>query len=242
MTPRPGSPGHRAGAVEKKQRRGREAGEHPRSCFLVTGAAAGLDQDLTCSAVLPGVALLLSHRDHEPPCEASEVPDQELVRLTATDRPGQAGSHTADEYSNASDLERPSRASSNARPAPTTFTDRFGASSHRGDQGFKPAQLYSLSGDPSGHGRQGPAAIEIRAGPSTRGMPPSAPGYVRAAGPQPRASATREPRFLVRRQAVPRAGRAAVVSARCAIPRPVGALGRLRRAHLEARNCLLVAP
>jgi len=121
----------------------------------VTGAAAGLDQDLTCSAVLPGVALLLSHRDHEPPCEASEVPDQELVRLTATDRPGQAGSHTADEYSNASDLERPSRASSNARPAPTTFTDRFGASSHRGDQGFKPAQLYSLSGDPSGHGRAG---------------------------------------------------------------------------------------
>ena len=72
MTPRPGSPGHRAGAVEKKQRRGREAGEHPRSCFLVTGAAAGLDQDLTCSAVLPGVALLLSHRDHEPSCEASD--------------------------------------------------------------------------------------------------------------------------------------------------------------------------
>jgi len=73
-----------------------------------------LDQDLTCSAVLPGVALLLSHRDHELPCEASEVPDQELVRLITTDRPGQAGGRTTDEYSNASDLERPSRASSNA--------------------------------------------------------------------------------------------------------------------------------
>jgi hypothetical protein len=35
---RPVSRGHRAGAVEKKQRRGREAGEDPRSRFLVTGA------------------------------------------------------------------------------------------------------------------------------------------------------------------------------------------------------------
>jgi hypothetical protein len=77
---RPGSRGHRAGAVEEKQRRGRGGRGGP--AVLLPGDRGGplrLDQDLTCSAVLPGVALLLSHRDHEPPCEASEVPDQELV-------------------------------------------------------------------------------------------------------------------------------------------------------------------
>jgi hypothetical protein len=79
---RPGSRGHRAGAVADKQRRGRGGRGGP--AVLLPGDRGGplrLDQDLTCSAVLSGVALLLSHRDHEPPCEASEVPDQELVRL-----------------------------------------------------------------------------------------------------------------------------------------------------------------
>ena len=39
---------------------------------LVTGAEPlRLGQDLTCSAVLTGVALLLAHRDHEPSCAAS---------------------------------------------------------------------------------------------------------------------------------------------------------------------------
>ena len=48
-----------------------EAGDDPRSCFVVTGAAPPRsDQDLICSAVLAGVALLLSHRDHEPSCDA----------------------------------------------------------------------------------------------------------------------------------------------------------------------------
>ena len=65
---RPGSRGHRAGAVEKKQRRERgEAGADPRSRFPVTGAGPlRSGQDLTCSAILAGVAFLLSHRDHEP--------------------------------------------------------------------------------------------------------------------------------------------------------------------------------
>jgi hypothetical protein len=37
---------------------------------LVTGAGPlKSGQDLTCAAVLPGVALLLSHRDHEPSCD-----------------------------------------------------------------------------------------------------------------------------------------------------------------------------
>jgi hypothetical protein len=75
---------------------------------------------------------------------------------------------TADEYSNASDLERPSGASSNARPASTTFTDRLGASSHRGGQGFKSPQLHislgqglvstpnRLSGSPYSTGVQQP--------------------------------------------------------------------------------------
>jgi hypothetical protein len=73
---RPGSRGHRAGTVRNKQRRGRgkggEAGTIRGSCFLVAGAAQlKLVQDLTCSAVLAGVALLLSHRDHEPSCGVS---------------------------------------------------------------------------------------------------------------------------------------------------------------------------
>jgi hypothetical protein len=49
-------------------------------------------------------------------------------------RTGQAAGCTAVEYSNASDPERQPPASRNARPAPTTLTDRLGASSHRGDQ------------------------------------------------------------------------------------------------------------
>lgn len=49
--------------------------------------------------------------------------------------PAATGDHTADEYSNASDTERPPRTSSSARPAPTTLTDRVGTSSHRGGQG-----------------------------------------------------------------------------------------------------------
>jgi hypothetical protein len=49
------------------------AGDDPRSCVLVTGAGPlRLGQDLTCSAVLAGVALLLSHCGHEPSCEASD--------------------------------------------------------------------------------------------------------------------------------------------------------------------------
>jgi hypothetical protein len=52
---------------------GGEAGDGPGSCFLVTGAGPlRLGQDLTCSAVRAGVALLLPHRDHEPSCEASD--------------------------------------------------------------------------------------------------------------------------------------------------------------------------
>ena len=44
-----------------------------RCCFLVTGAGPlRLGQGLTCSAVLASVALLLSHRDYEPPCGASD--------------------------------------------------------------------------------------------------------------------------------------------------------------------------
>ena len=39
----------------------------------MTGAGPlRLGQDFTCSAVRAGVALLLSHRDHEPSCEASD--------------------------------------------------------------------------------------------------------------------------------------------------------------------------
>jgi len=38
----------------------------------VTGAGPlRLGQDLTCSAVLAGGAVLLAHRDHKPSCEAS---------------------------------------------------------------------------------------------------------------------------------------------------------------------------
>ena len=49
------------------------AGDDPRSCFLVTGAGPlRSSQDLTCSAVLAGVAVLLSHRDRELSCEASD--------------------------------------------------------------------------------------------------------------------------------------------------------------------------
>ena len=45
----------------------------PRFCFLVTGAGPlRLGQDLTCSAIWAGVALLLSHRDHESSCGASD--------------------------------------------------------------------------------------------------------------------------------------------------------------------------
>jgi hypothetical protein len=71
---RPGSRSHRAGAVEKEAatREGRP-GDDLRACFLVAGAGPlRLGQDLTCSAVLAGVALLLAHRDHEPSCEASD--------------------------------------------------------------------------------------------------------------------------------------------------------------------------
>jgi hypothetical protein len=49
------------------------AGDDPRSCFLVTGAGSlRLGQDLACSAIRAGVALLLSHRNHEPVLRASD--------------------------------------------------------------------------------------------------------------------------------------------------------------------------
>ena len=64
---RPGSRDHRAGAVETSSDKEGAAGNDPRSCFLVTEAGPlRFGQDLSCSAVLAGVALLLSHRDHEP--------------------------------------------------------------------------------------------------------------------------------------------------------------------------------
>ena len=57
----------RPGPWKRSSDEGREAGDDPRSCFLVTGPGPlRLGQDLTCSVVLAGVALLLSHRDHEP--------------------------------------------------------------------------------------------------------------------------------------------------------------------------------
>jgi hypothetical protein len=54
------------------------------------------------------------------------------MQMLARDQVREAS--TADEYSNASDPERLSTAPSDARPAPTTFTDRLGTSSHRGGQ------------------------------------------------------------------------------------------------------------
>jgi hypothetical protein len=42
------------------------------SCFPVSGAGPlKSGQDLTGSAALADIALLLSHRDHEPSCHAS---------------------------------------------------------------------------------------------------------------------------------------------------------------------------
>ena len=70
---RPGSGDHRASAVENKRRQGR--GGQGRSPVLHYGGRSRplrSGQDLTGSAVLAGAALLLSHRDHEPSCEASD--------------------------------------------------------------------------------------------------------------------------------------------------------------------------
>jgi hypothetical protein len=51
---------------EAATREGKPRGDS-RPCFLVgQGHAARFGQDLTCSAVPAGVALLLSHRDHQP--------------------------------------------------------------------------------------------------------------------------------------------------------------------------------
>jgi hypothetical protein len=70
---RPGSRSHRAGAVERGSEEGRAGLGGSTVGFLVTGAGPlRLGQDLTCSAVLAGVALLLSHRDHEPFVRASD--------------------------------------------------------------------------------------------------------------------------------------------------------------------------
>ena len=58
---------------ETSSDKGREARDGHRSCILVAGAGPlRSGQDLTGSAVLAGAALLLSHRDHEPSCEASD--------------------------------------------------------------------------------------------------------------------------------------------------------------------------
>ena len=57
------------GQVPEKRSSGKgwEAGDDSRPCFLVTGIGLlRLGQDHTGSAVLAGVALLLSHRHHEP--------------------------------------------------------------------------------------------------------------------------------------------------------------------------------
>ena len=75
-------------AVENKQRRGRGGWGDPRSCFLVTAAGPlRSGQDLTGSAVLASVALLLSHRDHEPSCEASVPHARPGNHAAGTSRP-----------------------------------------------------------------------------------------------------------------------------------------------------------
>ena len=62
----------RRGADGASSDEGGAAGDDPRSCFLVTGAGLlRLGQDLTCSAVPAGAAVLPAPRDHEPSCEAS---------------------------------------------------------------------------------------------------------------------------------------------------------------------------
>lgn len=78
-----------AGAVEKKQRRKR--GGRGRSAVLLPGDRAGplrLGQDLTCSAGLAGVALLLSHRDHEPRASSKirNIRGMNLTVSAASDR------------------------------------------------------------------------------------------------------------------------------------------------------------
>jgi hypothetical protein len=87
---RPGSRGHRAGAVERSSDEKGEAGDDVRSCFPVTAAGPlPSGQSLNGSTVLADVALLLSHRNHEPSgsgCVNGSVNETGQNRLRQTRR------------------------------------------------------------------------------------------------------------------------------------------------------------